>query len=213
VVITLYVLSLSQLITVYDHGLNLTVIFNPTTNLPYIIRTIENHAIYGPSTNDLVFSDYRSISGIQFPHHIQTIYNTSQNLNAPLEEFVIQNVTVDAQFPPTFFDGLPGNQSDSPESAPSKVPGLDHWQISEFSSNMLWSGEFQGEILRVEEPVPGMPNVHWVVLDDSSLGIRQLVIEFDNEVIVGDAPPQFSRSLIKWVEENLKKPITHLWAS
>lgn len=187
--------------------------FNSTSNLPYIIRTVENHAIYGPSTNDLVLSDYVTASGIQFPSHIQTIYNTSQNLDAPIEEFVVQTVTVDPQFPLSFFDGLPANQSDSPKAAPSKLPGLDHWQITEFSSNMLWAGGYERDFLRVENPVEGMPNVYWLVLDDDSLGVRQLVIEFEDEIIVGDAPPQYSKSVIDWIDKTLKKPITHLWVS
>jgi hypothetical protein len=172
---------------------------------------MENHAIYGPSTNDLVFSDYVTTSGIQFPHHIQTIYNTSQNLNAPLEEFVVQNVTVDPQFPSNFFDGLPEGQSESPKAAPKKLTGLDDWQVTEFSSNMLWAGRYEEELLRAESPVPELPNVYWLILDDDSLGVRQMVIEFEDEVIVGDAPPQYSKSVINWVDRTLKKPITHLW--
>ncbi|KAJ4304919.1 hypothetical protein N0V90_000447 [Kalmusia sp. IMI 367209] len=169
------------------------------------------HAIYGPSTNDLVLSDYMTASGLKFPTHVQTVYNTSQNLNAPLEEFVIQNVTVNPRFPPSFFDGLPANQSDSPKARPNKVPGLSDWHLTEFSSNMLWAGGFEEDFLRVENPVPALPKVHWLILDDNSLGVRQLVIEFEKEVIVGDAPPQYSKSVIEWIRRTLKKPITHLW--
>ena len=194
----------------------MTVIFDPSSNLPYIIRTTEQHPIYGPSTNDLYLTNYSAVDGLMFPHHIQTVYNSStQNLDAVLEDFVIEEITLNPEFPSEFFDGLPDDKSFSPKAAPKKVDGISHARITEFSSNMLWSGITKSTVegLQVEQPIPELPTVHWVVLDNDTLGVKQFIIEFETELIVGDAPPQWTKSVIQWIAENLKKPVTHVWVS
>lgn len=193
----------------------MSVIFDPSSNLPYIVRTIEDHYIYGPSTNDLYLTNYTAVDGIHFPHHIQTVYNSSQNLDAPLEDYVVEEVIPNPDFPSGFFNGLPEDQSMPPKVAPKKVEGISHARITEFSSNMLWGGITNATVggLKVEQPVPGLSSVHWLILDDEFLGVKQFVIEFENEIIVGDAPPQWTSVVIEWIAQNLKKPITHLWVS
>lgn len=192
----------------------MTVIFDPSSNLPYIVRTTETHAIYGASTNDLYLTNYKSVSGMLFPHQIQTIYNsTSQNLDAALEDFIVEEITINSDFPPNFFSGLPESESMFPKSPPRKVQGIPHWRLTEFTSNMLWAGITNATVegLKVQQPVAGLPNVHWLILDDATLGVKQMILEFENEVIVCDAPPQWTDVVIKWIKMNLKKPITHLW--
>lgn len=203
-------------IIVYDPSLNLTVVFHPSSDLPYIVRSIEDHSIYGASTNDLYLTNYKAVNGLMFPHCIQTVYNSSQQfLDATLEDYIIEQVDVDPEFPSNFFDGLAVNESMTPKAAPMKVPGVSHARITEFQSNMLWGGITHSDVdeLQVQQPVPDLPTVHWLVLDNDTLGVKQLIIEFDTEVIVGDAPPQWTSSVIQWVAQNLKKPITHLWVS
>lgn len=151
-----------------------------------------------------------------FPHSIQTVYNSSsQLLDATLEDYIVEQVDVDPEFPSGFFDGLAENESTTPRAAPQKVPGISHAHISEFQSNLVWAGITNSSVdeLQVQQPVPGLPTVHWVVLDNATLGVKQLIIEFNTEVIVGDAPPQWTSSVIQWVAQNLNKPITHLWVS
>jgi hypothetical protein len=190
------------------------VIFQPSSGLPYIIRSMEDHSIYGAATNDLYLTNYQTVNGIMFPHSIQTVYNSSsQLLDATLEDYTIEKVDVNPVFPSGFFDGLAANESMTPKAAPEKVPGISHARITEFQSNMLWGGITHSDVddLQAQQPVPGLPTVHWLVLDNDTLGVKQLIIEFDTEVIVGDAPPQWTSSVIQWIEQHLKKPITHLW--
>lgn len=201
---------------VYDPSLNLTVVLHPSSGLPYLVRSIEDHSIYGASTNDLYLTNYKAVNGLMFPRSIQTVYNSSQQfLDATLEDYIIEQVEVSPEFPSTFFDGLAANESVTPQAAPMKVPGVSHARITEFQSNMLWGGITHSDVdeLQVQQPVPDLPTVHWLALDNDTLGVKQLIIEFDNEVIVGDAPPQWTSSVIQWVAQHLKKPITHLWVS
>ncbi|KAK7403349.1 hypothetical protein QQX98_010870 [Neonectria punicea] len=147
-----------EISAVFDPVLDITVIFDTSSHLPYIIRAQEQH---GDSTNDLYLSDYKSVNGLQLPHMIQTVYNsTSQKLDATLEDYIIESITLNPKFPHHFFQGLPEKDSFFPKAAPKKVQGIPHARITEFSSNMLWSGitNVTTKDLRVEQPVPGMPN-------------------------------------------------------
>ncbi|KAF7557064.1 hypothetical protein G7Z17_g971 [Cylindrodendrum hubeiense] len=204
----------SDNVIVYDSHLDLTVIFDPSSNLPYIVRTLEDHPIYGASTFDIYLTNYKAVEGLQFPHQIQSIYNSSsQNLDAVLEDYAIEQITLNPKFPPKFVDGIPEEESMSPKAAPKKVHGLSHARITEFSSNMLWAGmkNTTSKDLKVEQPIPGLPSVHWLIVDDDTLGVKQMILEFETEVIVCDAAPQYSSNVIQWIAENLNKPITHLW--
>ncbi|KAH7166477.1 hypothetical protein EDB81DRAFT_839002 [Dactylonectria macrodidyma] len=198
----------------HDSHLELTVIFDPSTNLPYIVRTFEDHPIHGASTFDLYLTDYKTVEGLKFPHQIQSVYNsTSRNLDAVLEDFTIEKTTVNPKFPSGFFDGIPEDESMFPKAAPHKVEGFSHARITEFSSNMLWSGlkNTTAEDLNSTQPIPGLPSVHWLILEGDDVGVKQMIIEFETEVIVCDAAPQHSLSVIQWIADNLNKPITHLW--
>ncbi len=103
----------------------------------------------------------------------------------------------------------------SPKSAPERDPRISRARISEFSSNMLWAGITNSTVegLQVEQPMPKLPTVHWLIVDNATPGVKQLILEFQDQIIVGDAPPQWTSSVIQWIGENLKKPITHIWVS
>ncbi|KAM6509851.1 hypothetical protein FALCPG4_017491 [Fusarium falciforme] len=199
---------------VHDPSREITVILDPKSKVPYIIRTAEQHPIYGESTKDLYLSDYKKVKGIQFPHLVQTIYNsTTQNLNQVLEDFIIEEVTLNPKFPKGFFDGIDEEKSFAPKTGPKKIPGVLDGVVTELNTNMLGTAFKNASIenLKVETPLKDFPYVHWVIVDDGDeMGVKQLVIEFENEVIVCDAPPQWSKAVMQWVAENLKKPITHV---
>lgn len=205
-------------LAVSDTMLDITVIFDPETFLPYIVRTTEQHPIYGASFNDLVFNNYTSVPGssLLFPQHVQTVYSaTTSLLNSPLEDFIVESIEINPTFPEDFFDGLPQDQSMSPKSAPHKVDGITHAHLTEYSSNMLWSGLDNTTVhdLKVSVPVNGLPTVYWMVLKDDYLGVKQMVIEFESEVIVGDAPPDWSNLVLEWIKENINKPVTYLFST
>jgi hypothetical protein len=193
--------------------LNVTIIFDPATNLPFIIRSYEVHPVFGICTNDLQLSNYTSIGGVMFPQRFLTIYNTPLESNAVLEDFLVEGIEVNPAFPSTFFDGLPANATESVKVAPAQMPEYSHAEIGEFYSNMIWAGEFSGTLNNVSatHPIADLPSLWNLIYEDTDLPYAQLVIEFEDGVIVADAPPHQSLLTIQWVNENLKKPITHLW--
>ena len=178
------------------------------------------HPIYGPSTNDLYLTNYQPLAGNQsrtlFPRYVRRIYNSSAvPLNAVLEDFEIESVTINPSFETDFFDGLPVNQSFTPKAPPEKVVGISEARVSEFSSNMLWTGDYNASVQGfVSHTVAAdLPGVHWLVVNGGFLGVKQMILEFENEVIVGDAPPQWTPTVIEWVKQKIGKPITHVFVS
>jgi hypothetical protein len=162
----------------------------------------------------LYLSNYKEVQGIKFPHLIQTIYNsTTQRLSAVLEDFVIEDITLNPNFTTNYFDGIPENESLGPKSAPAKSSIVPNGLVTDYSSSMLGSGVALQpmKIIRAENPVRGLSQVHWLVLNDrDELGFKMVVIEFEKEVILCDAPPGWSETIMNWVSENLKKPITYV---
>ncbi|CAG9990374.1 unnamed protein product [Clonostachys byssicola] len=199
---------------VYDPVFDITIIFDSSSHLPHIVRAEENHMIYGPSTNDLYLSSYKAVEGIKFPHIVQTVYNSStQKLDAVIEDYIIEQITVNPGFSNDYFSGLPEGEGFFPKSAPRKIEGFSHDRITEFSSNGLWSGLTNSTVdgIKHGQPAPGLPNAHWLTLDDDTLGVKQFIIEFEDHVIVGDAPPQWTKEVILWIEKNIQKPVKYLW--
>lgn len=197
---------------------DIMIIFNPDTFLPSIVRTSEIHPIYGEATNDLVLSDFKAVSNssLLFPHYIQTVYNSKSTLlDATLEDFIVDYIDVNPSFPTKFFEGIPEDQSFFPKAAPHKVEGITHARLTEFSTNMLWAGISNNTIedIHTESPIAGLPTVHWLVLEDDQLGVKQIIIEFEDGVIVGDAAPKWSKIIIEYVKEKIGKPITHVFVS
>jgi hypothetical protein len=91
---------------VTDISLNITVIFDPESFLPYLVRSYEDHLIFGPSTNDYVLTNYTEIGGIKFPRLVQIIYNENSLLLHSLRDTITINPTFDVGF----FDGIPLSQ-------------------------------------------------------------------------------------------------------
>ncbi|KAH8816530.1 metallo-beta-lactamase superfamily protein [Xylogone sp. PMI_703] len=199
-----------KLPAVYDQTLGIAVIFDTATNLPYIIRSFENHAIFGLSTSDLELSNYTTVNGIQFPQKFSTIYNGK----AVLEETTLTQITTNPLYSSTFFDGLPETESTTPKEMPAPVPGYSHAEIGEYYMNTIWSGEYAGtlENISVTHPVADLPGLHLISFLDAP-NLEQAVLEFDDGVLVMESPPHQTDLVIRWVNETLKKPITHLWPS
>ena len=86
-----------------DNKLNLTVLLDPVTYLPYTIRAYEDHLIYGRSTNDLVVYNYTTVAGVRLPQRIKIMYNEENMLLDMLTGPPKANPT----FPAGYFDGLP----------------------------------------------------------------------------------------------------------
>ncbi|KAH8820708.1 hypothetical protein F5884DRAFT_827055 [Xylogone sp. PMI_703] len=209
---------------IHSSDLNLTVIFNETTSLPYIIRQNEYHAIFGQSTNDLFLTSYRPINipgsnhSVVLPHRFQTIYNSG----AVLQDYMVESVDINPDFPEDFFAGLPISSNSSFKATPMDIPGYGDAEIGEFYESALWAGVFPATLadLNATHPIPTLPQI-WhlsfsVPGDFSAVGTTdysQLVIELDDGVLVTDAPPHQSEIVIQWIHEKIKKPIKYIWPS
>ncbi|KAF4951559.1 hypothetical protein FGADI_7334 [Fusarium gaditjirri] len=188
----------------------LLLIVDPETYLPYIVRSEEQHPIYGNATKDVYLSEYKDIQGIKLPHAIQTIYNSSsQRLNVVLEDFVIDNINPSAEFPKGFFNPVPEGQN---RTIQRKTPGVPSGLVTDYSTSLLGSPvkNVSVDALKSLSPID-LRQVYWLIIDDShELGYKQLIIEFENEVIVCDAPPFWSGAVMEWIEKNIGKKVTYV---
>lgn len=105
---------------VTDTKLSLTVIMDPTTYLPYLIRAYEDHHIFGPSTNDFVVYNYTSVGGMNFPRRIKVMYNEEHMLLDTLYD----TVEVNPKFSTGYFDGIPLSEVKSTELGLSPAPAM-----------------------------------------------------------------------------------------
>lgn len=193
---------------VYDPELDITIIFDPLSHLPYIIRSYEDNNVFGRSTSDLQIYNYTLVDGVMFPQRFVWVYN-----GAVLEDFVVSDIIVNPGFPADYFDGLPANTL-PPRAPPRKDPEYGHAELGEFSSNMLWNGEYTGTLgnLSATNPIANLPHFWYLTFLDAPL-YQQWVIEFEDIVIVADAPPHQNTLVLDWVKNTLKKNVTHLWVS
>jgi hypothetical protein len=192
--------------------LNITVIFDPITSLPHYIRAYEDNFVFGPSTSDVQVSNYTEVEGVMFPQNIKEIYNN--DISSVLQDFLIYDIEVNPTIAPSFFDGLSGNQTKSTPSAPVIEFDYGFAEIGEWDANMLWVGKYQGKSSNVSatHPIPTVPQLWHITFLDSTL-YTQIVMEFEDAVIVGEAPPHQSQQVIQWVRDTLGKNITHIWVS
>lgn len=191
----------------YNAELDVTIIFDPSSHLPYIIRSYEDNHVFGPSTSDLQIYNYTSVDGIMFPQSFQWIYN-----GAVLEDYLVSDITVNPDFPADYFDGLPAGAPGLPKAAPEKSDEYGHAELGEFSSNMLWGGAYSGTFanLSAVNPIAGLPNLWYITVLDAPI-YKQWVMEFEDAVIVSDSPPHQNALVLEWVKTKLNKKVTHLW--
>ncbi|EXM19340.1 hypothetical protein FOTG_12595 [Fusarium oxysporum f. sp. vasinfectum 25433] len=202
--------STSGCVDLYSNLDKLLLIVDPDTYLPYIIRTEEQHPIYGYATKDVYLSNYKEVQGIKFPHTIQTIYNSSsQRLGVVLEDFVIDKINATVEFPKDFFD--PGSDGQN-RIMQKKTPGVPSGLVTDYSTSLLGSPvkNVSVDALKSIRPVD-LLQLYWLIIDDShDLGFKQLIIEFENEVIVCDAPPFWSEAVMEWIKKTIGKKVTYV---
>lgn len=202
--------------------LNLQLLVTNGTWLPRAVRSTENHRVYGPSTNDIVFSDYTQISfgqsrTIRYPKLIQTVYNEFHII----EDIKVETVTVNPQFPAGHFNAVP-------QAAPAGAAGdpyNPHYphtddeypraEVHEFYESGLWYGPFgkalnaSAVIVKPVFPDGSVPQIKNLCVGGP--GYTQLLIEFDDGLVITDAPAHRSKHIIQWVKENMNgKKITHV---
>ncbi|KAK1673621.1 hypothetical protein BDP55DRAFT_555965 [Colletotrichum godetiae] len=195
---------------VHDDTLDLTILFDPATNLPYIIRSYENHPFFGESTHDLLVHDYAEINGVQIPQRFKTIYNGKHLIG----DYRADQTVINGGLPSDFF-AVPGNGTVPESSVPVRSAQYSFSEIGETSANFLWPGAYTGTkesiAASISQPLQDLPGF-WTISPGGDLGMRQGLIELeDGSVLVLDAPPHQSKLIIEWVQTNLGKNITHVW--
>ncbi|KAH6898054.1 hypothetical protein B0T10DRAFT_577522 [Thelonectria olida] len=193
---------------VHDHDLDIIVAFDKATKFPFIIRSFENHAIFGRTENDLRLFNYTEVNGMYFPTQRLVIYNDT----SVLEQTAFSNIITNPSFPRGFFDGLEASKSPSPKVAPAKSLEYSHAEIGEYWTNFLWGGPYAGtyDNITTETLGPDLPNAHRLLVANNPI-VEHLILDFEDGVIVFEAPPHQTDLVIRWVKENLKKPITHIF--
>ena len=195
---------------VRDDESQITVIFDPESHLPLLIRSFEDHPIFGQIPKDIHLLNYTEVDGLMFPQSQKTFYKG----DAIVEETEITRISVNPVFTENFFDGLDADETTSEPSPPKKVPGYGHGLLGQFWSNMLWGGQYSGTIgeLEASNIADDLPRVHHLAFSNG-VSIAQLVLEIGESVIVFESPHHQSDLVIQWVKETIGKPITHLWVS
>ncbi|UPK92077.1 hypothetical protein LCI18_003012 [Fusarium solani-melongenae] len=185
------IVSGQKLPAVYDATLDLAVILDPKTYLPYIIRSYENHKIFGRSTHDLLLQDYNLVDGIMLPRRFKIYYNG----DLLLTDYVADEVLVNTSLEPMLFNA-PGSRTEA--NIPTRDSSYDFAEIGGFYQTYLWNGPYGGTLSNISasNPYPDMPGVWVVVVEDAPL-YRQMVLELDDSVIVLDAPPHQSHLIMQ----------------
>jgi hypothetical protein len=191
-----------------DKQTNITVVLQPDSHLPFLIRTYEDHPIFGPTSKDLQLYNYKEVDGVQFPHSQKTIYGE----DAIIDETDITKVTTNVNFEQDFFDGLDESEGTSP-SPPMQIPTYSHALLGEFWACAIWPGLFTSTVddIIIRQLADDLPGAHHVAFPNTS--ISQMVLEFEESVVVFEAPHHQTEVIIQWVKETLGKPISHLWVS
>ena len=181
-------------------NIGLTLVMN--NNLPYMIRSYEQHKIFGNSTSDVIFSNYSTFGSMLLPQRIQTVYN---NFNM-IEDFFADNVRINPSWPAYYFEP----KSNTTPIAPSRSKEYPRSEVHEFFESALWGGPFPFNVsnVKVEYPVPGVPAIKSVYVEYADY--LQLLIEFDEGFLVTDAPPHRSNILLEWVKHNSEKQILYV---
>ncbi|PON28809.1 hypothetical protein TGAM01_v201917 [Trichoderma gamsii] len=162
-------------------GSELSLIVNGTTHVPYKIPALERHATFGNFTNDLLLSNYSTVSfggdselSFLLPHRLQTVFN-SVNV---LEDVKFDSITLNPTFDRGFFDPLPVHES--------------------FKAS-LWGRPFEffynTSNITVNYPIPSIPQIMSVYVGYADY--VQLVVNFTDGILVTDAAPHRSRILLQ----------------
>jgi hypothetical protein len=195
---------------VHDDHLNLTIAFDPESHLPFLVRSFEDHPIFGPVGKDLQLYSYTEVEGILFPQQQKTLYRE----DFVLEHTAISRIHVNSTFEPGFFDGLGPDETDTVPAPPQPIEGYGHALLGEWWSNTMWPGLYQGTYGAASATLPAadLPGAHRLEFMDGPV-MAQLVLEFEESVIVFEAPPHQTKLVIQWVKETLDKPISHVYVS
>ena len=180
--------------------LDLTLVVS--NGLPYMVRSYEQHMIFGNSTSDVIFSNYSTFGSIFLPQRVQTVYNTFNMI----EDFFVDNVDINPWWSPEYFEP----KSNATRMAPIQSEEYPRSEVHESFETALWGGPFQFDVsnVTVEYPVPGVQAIKSVYIGYADY--VQLLIEFDEGFLITDAPAHRSKILLDWVAQNSAKKISYV---
>jgi hypothetical protein len=124
--------------TLTDPASSITLVFNATSYAPYMVRTFEEHAIFGNSTSDVLLSNYQPIEmsnnrTILQPHRFQTIWNSAETL----EDVLIESIIINPGYPEEFFLMHSNFSSPTPKSNPAGSEDYTRGEVHEFFETWL----------------------------------------------------------------------------
>ena len=180
--------------------LDLTLVVN--NGLPYMVRSYEQHVIFGNSSSDVIFSNYSTFGSILLPRRLQTVYNVFNMI----EDFFVDNILINPSWPPDYFSP----NSNTTRMAPAQSEEYPRSEVHESFETALWGGPFQFDVsnVTVEYPIPGVQAIKSVYIGYADY--VQLLIEFDEGFLITDAPAHRSKILLDWVAQNSAKKVAYV---
>lgn len=152
--------------------------------------------------------DYIVTDGVWFPHRQWVMYKE----DALQEEATVARVVLNPAFRNGFFEGLGDDETETEPVPPAKVEGYSHAEINEFWTNLIWTGIYPGTLdgMTVTNPARDLPNAHHIVVEEKA-DFTQMILEFEDTLIVFEAPPHQTDLIIRYVLEVLERNITHFY--
>ena len=179
-----------------------TVLFDPATHLPAIVRTRDVNNVYGDSNYDLVLSDWKAVGGYKRAHTLSFQLN-----GVEVQRLTLKEVTIDPPVPANTFavaDDVKAKAKTAAADAPYQWV-LRRMFLGRFlDSDKVYFPESGG--FRLAELAP---NVQQVV----GGGANNLIIAMKDGIVIVDAPVDQGQS--RWVIDAAKakypgKPVKQL---
>ena len=219
-----------RLLALQHAAVDVVLLVNATTMLPYALRTREEHTVFGDCTNDLLLSAWADVSicstncshqhqqTVFLPHRLQTVYDS----HAVLEDYLIDSITInaadDAFFEPAS-DGYlkqigSSSSSDGGSGISSPADSYPAGDVHEFYESGLWNWpmglSYTASDVVVYHPFPDF-NAIMTIYAGPYPDYVQLLVEHESGLIITDAAPYRSHAVLAWIAANMRgKKITHV---
>jgi len=156
-----------------------TVLFDPATNLPSRIRTLDVDNVYGDSTYDLVLTDWRDVGGVKVAHQQSYQLNGHEVIHVQVDD--VQMNSIDS------------SQLALPPEAIAKAPKTPKGDVP---YQWVIRRQFIGTYLDSDKILYDPAATDGLRLDDLGPGVSQvvggshnsLVVEMKDHLVVFDAP-------------------------
>jgi len=174
-------------------GRNFLVMFDPASNLPARIRTLDYDSIQGDSTYDLVLSDWRDVAGAKMAHRQVYQLNGRTVIDTQLSNVKVNPAAVAGQY------DIPAEFRKVAATPAVTIPY--QWVLRRqfigtyLDSDAVAFDPAAGSGLRMQEVAPG-------VLQTQGASHNSLIVEMRDHLIVFDAPINDAYS--QWVLDQLK---------